>query len=628
MSRKNSNPLSNPLHYATAQVHSGPPATYSSAQRLLKGYDYVIIGAGAAGSVLASKLSEDPNVSVLLLEAGGDDTGVTESKMPLGFPKLFHTQHDWNYYTVEQPGLASRRLYWPRGRIIGGSTSINAMMYHHCSRSDFDEWASHYGCQGWSYDDLAPYFKRMERFTPNPNRPRIDLNHRGNAGEWHTGYSWLSEIGEKGFLRACQEVGIPSVDDVNTPGGTLGVTRFQTFIDAKGQRSSLATAYLTPEVRKRPNLFIACHAHVTKLLFDKLSGEDPTVIGVEFQKQRGGELFEVHARREVILSGGAVNTPQLLLLSGIGPKEELEKHNIPIVRANDAVGRNLKDHLVTTTVMCKAKAGATLDYLGSPLRALPALARWMLLGGGPLTNNAGETAAFIRSWEHHPFPGSSSERSPPKDYTSGSIGPDVEIIGAPLGFIHHGEEPPIDGASVFTLAPISLRPQSKGTVTLKSRDAFDHPLIDPKYFSDEEGNDKAVLLAGVRVCLRIIRSPAFQKYLERVPVNDDPWSYWWPYSSSDIDSITDDQLLRWMEEKAFTLYHPVGSARMGTTPENSVVDLQCRVHGVKRLRVMDASVFPEQISGHPTATIGAMAFKLSEMIKKDSAAPEPPHARL
>ncbi|GMG23025.1 unnamed protein product [Aspergillus oryzae var. brunneus] len=521
----------------------------------------LIIGAGAAGSVLASKLSEDPNVSVLLLEAGGDNTGVTESKMPLGFGKLLHTEHDWNYYTVEQPGLASRRLYWPRGRLIGGSTSINAMMYHHCSKSDFDEWASHYGCQGWSYDDLAPYFKRMERFTPNPNRPRIDLQHRGNAGEWQTGYSWLTEIGEKGFLPACYDVGIPAVEDINTPGGTLGATRFQTFIDSNGQRSSLATAYLTPEVRKRPNLFIACHAHVTKLLFDRLSGDEPTAIGAEFQKQRGGELFEVHARREVILSGGAVNTPQLLLLSGIGPRDELEKHGIPVVRANDAVGKNLKDHLVTTTVMCKAKAGTTLDYLGSPLRAFPSLARWMLLGGGPLTNNVGETAAFIRSWEHHPFPGSSSERNPPKDYTSGSIGPDVEIIGVPTGFIHHGEEPPMDGAS-------------------------------------------------------------------RVPVNDDPWSYWWPYSSSDIDRITDDQLLRWMDEKAFTLYHPVGSARMGTSPENSVVDVQCRVHGVNRLRVMDASVFPEQISGHPTAPIGAMAYKLSDMIKQDSATAGPPHARL
>lgn len=153
-------------------------------------------------------------------------------------------------------------------------------------------------------------------------------------------------------------------------------------------------------------------------------------------------------------------------------------------------------------------------------------------------------------------------------------------------------------------------------------------IIDPKYFSDEEGNDRAVLLAGVRVCLRIMRSPVFQKYLERVPVNDDPWSYWWPYSSSDIDRITDDQLLRWMDEKAFTLYHPVGSARMGTSPENSVVDVQCRVHGVKRLRVMDASVFPEQISGHPTAPIGAMAYKLSDMIKQDSATAGPPHARL
>ncbi|KAE8354741.1 hypothetical protein BDV28DRAFT_146851 [Aspergillus coremiiformis] len=627
MSRPHPNPLQDPGQYATpGRTRIGPPVTDSGAQRMLKGYDYVIIGSGAAGSVLASKLSDDPHVSVLLLEAGEDNTNITDSKMPFMFAKLFHSEHDWNYYTVEQPGLASRRLFWPRGRMIGGSTSMNAMIYHHTSKSDFDEWAHIHGCQGWSYDDLVPYFRRMERFTPNASRPPIELPHRGTAGDWHTGYTWFSEIGEKGFLPACQEVGIPRIDDINTPAGTLGVTQFQTFIDPNGVRASLATAYLSPEVRKRPNLFIATHAHVTKLLFDCLSGDDPVVIGAELQTSRGGESFQVHAQREVILCGGAINTPQLLLLSGIGPEEELKRHGIPIIRVSDAVGKNLKDHLVSTPIICNAKSGTTLDYLRNGPQTVP-IARWKLFGNGPLSSNVGEAAAFIRSWEHH-FPASSSQRNPPKDYTSGAIGPDMEILGTPLAYIHHADEAPIDGASVFSLHPTALRPQSKGTVTLQSRDAFDHPLIDPKYLSDAEDNDRAVLLAGIRVALRIMRSPSLQKYLEPVPVNDDPWSHWWPYSSSDIDRISDDDLLRWMKKKAFTLYHPVGTARMGTSPEASVVDLQCRVYGVKRLRVMDASVFPEQISGHPTAPIGAMAFKLSDMIKENHAVETSAHARL
>lgn len=428
----------------------------------------VIVGAGAGGCILASKLSEDPRTSVLLLEAGGDNTSVLQSKVPLMFPTLFHTEHDWDYSTCEQPGLASRKLYWPRGRMLGGSTSMNAMIYHHASKSDFDEWAVRHGCEGWSYDDLQPYFRAMERFTPNAARPAIGAKHRGGKGHWETGYSWLSEMGDKGFLPACEDAGIPLTADINTPEGTLGATRLQTFIDPKGQRSSFATAYLTPEVRKRSNLTIACGAQVTRLLMDRLSNPTPAVIGVEFQTKRGGELFEVHARKEVILSGGAVNTPQILLLSGIGPEEELNKHGIPIVKANESVGKNLKDHLVPTAINCKAKPGTTLDYLGNPLRALPALARWMVLGSGPLTHNAGEAAAFIRSFEHQ-FPG----RATPKDNTSGETGPDVEIVGAPMAFIHHGEEPAPAGVNVFTLGCCCLRPESKGTITLQSKDAFE-----------------------------------------------------------------------------------------------------------------------------------------------------------
>ncbi|KAJ5731633.1 uncharacterized protein N7483_006141 [Penicillium malachiteum] len=601
------NPMENPIHYATPQLRVGPPVTYAAAQRTLKGYDYVIIGAGAAGCVLASKLSEDKNTSVLLLEAGGNNENVLASKVPLMFGELFHSEHDWDYNTVEQLALASRKLYWPRGRILGGSTSLNAMMYHHCAKSDYDEWVSVHGCQGWGYDDLVPYFRRMEKFTPNPSRPAIEAGNRGAEGKW--------------------KVGIPAIPDVNTKEGTLGgVTRFQTFIDQKGQRSSMATAFLTPEVLKRPNLYIGCHAHVTRVLFDCLTTEVPTTIGVEFRssKDPNSESFQVHARREVILSGGAINTPQLLLISGIGPADELTPLGIPIINNSRAVGKNLKDHLCPTPIICKANPSYTLDYLKSPIKSLPALLRWKLFGTGPLTNNVGEVAAFLRTVDFN-FSESSSH---PADFTSGSVGPDIELIAAPLSFIHHGEEPAAEGEGMFSIVPTHLRPLSTGTISLRSRNPFDHPIINPKYLSDESNNDQKVILAGLRGCLRIIRSAALQKYFEPVPINDDPASKWWPYSSSNIEKISDEDLVRFMKEKAFTLDHPVGTARMGPDPSSSVVDLQCKVHGVKGLRVMDASVFPEQISGHPTAPIGAMAFKLSQMIKEGKTPGTPLSAHL
>lgn len=310
----------------------------------------------------------------------------------------------------------------------------------------------------------------MENFTPNPARPAIDIRNRGSSGEWRTGYTWLSEIVDKGFLPACQEAGIPAVADVNTPDGSLGATRFQTFIDPKGQRSSFATAYLSPDVLHRSNLYVACHSYATRVLFDQITTEKPRAIGVEFQTKKEGDKFQIHAREEVILACGTVNTPQLLLLSGIGPADELKRHGIPVLSENAAVGGNMKDHLCTTPVICKAKAGKTLDYLSSNIKAMPSLLQWMLLGTGPLTSNVGEAAAFIRSTDYNNF-GSTSGL--PKDHTSGRYAPDLEIIGAPLAFIHHGEESPIDGSSVFSLVPIALRPQSSGTIRLRSRDAFD-----------------------------------------------------------------------------------------------------------------------------------------------------------
>lgn len=349
---------------------------------------------------------------------------------------------------------------------------MNAMIYHHCSKSDFDEWVSRYGCKGWGYDDLSPYLRRMENHTTNPNRPSINMEHRGTGGEWQTGYSHLSQMMEKGFIASCEEIGIPANPDLNTPNDPIGVTRFQTFIDPKGQRSSLATAYLSSTAQQRPNLYVACNAHVSRVLYDHVSQGDPRAIGVEFQTVRGGDRFQVHARREVIISAGTVNTPQLLKLSGIGPREELEKYNISVVQQNEAVGKNLKDHLSCTGILCKAKPGTSMDYLTNDVKALPSLLRWLLTGGGPLSSNVAEAAAFIRSSDHK-FEATAAENTP-TDQGSNGIGPDIEIIAAPMAYIHHGEEKAPDGCNIFSLVPVSLRPQSSGSVTLQSKDPFDH----------------------------------------------------------------------------------------------------------------------------------------------------------
>ncbi|TDL17530.1 GMC oxidoreductase [Rickenella mellea] len=611
--------VSDPTVFATkVDVDASATQKKEDALKEYTSYDYIIIGAGAAGCVLASRLSEDPNVTVLLIEAGGGHEAQLFSRIPIAFSKIFRTAADWTYFTTPQSNMSNRSLYWPRGKMVGGSTSINAMMYQHCSPSDFDEWAK-LGAKGWGYKDMAPFFRKTEKFTPHVLYPDVKPEERGDSGLWQTTYSHCMPICTK-FIEAAKEVGVPYNPDINTPRGSLGVTKFVTFIDTKGQRSSAATAYLPPSVIGRPNLTIAIETITTKVLFDLISST-PRAIGVELSKNEISARFRASARREVIISAGAVNTPQLLNLSGIGAKEDLKRFGIAVVQDLPAVGKNLFDHLACA-VTFRAKAGTSLDYMAHPIKSLFAVVQWLVAGTGPATSNVGEAALFVRGTDTSiplTSKGSVEETSSKViDTTSGTDAPDLELICAPMAFLDHGLKQPPPGSNCLTIAPTHLRPLSVGNITLANASPFQKPLIDANYFADP--NDIEVMALGVRLALRIARASSLQPMLSLPSTsktaydsqNDD---IFWP-GDADPDTIPDAELEKWIRDHAETLYHPIGTARIGTDEQTSVVGPDLKVHGVDGLRVVDASVFPSQISGHPTATVISVAEKAVEVILK------------
>ncbi|EPQ58672.1 alcohol oxidase [Gloeophyllum trabeum ATCC 11539] len=573
-------------------------------------FDYIVIGGGTAGCVVASRLSEDPRVRVLLVEAGGRHDTELFTKIPIAFAKLFKTKADWAYHTVPQPHLRSRALFWPRAKILGGCSSMNAMMYQHCSPSDFDRWP-----RGWRYQDFSPYFRKAERFTPHVLYPEVRLDERGDKGLWQTSYSYLAPVCGA-FIEAAKQVGLAYNPDINTPRGSLGVTKFVTSIDAQGRRSSSATAYLSDEVLARENLTVLINTTTTRVLFssDAESGEEPRAVGVEVARDAGSPRFRMVARREVILSAGTTNTPHLLNLSGIGARDELAPLGIEVVKHLPAVGKNLTDHLVTGAITFRARKGVSLDYLSHPVKSLPALARWFLTGTGPATSNVGEVAAFFRA-DDRALHASDEELI---DNTSGPRAPDVELMSGPLAFLQHGFRSAPPGAECYTILPALLRPLSSGRVRLAGAAPFAAPAIDPGYLAHP--NDIKVLARGVRLALRIARAPALQAFLDLRPAAAhaglDRTDLFYP-GDADPERISDAEIEEWIRGNAETLYHCVGTARMGEGEEGSVVDAALRVHGVQGLRVVDASVFPEPTSGHPAATVVAVAEKAAEMIRDE-----------
>ncbi|WP_029144958.1 GMC family oxidoreductase [Microbacterium luticocti] len=531
--------------------------------------DYVVVGAGSAGAALAARLSEDPSVSVLLLEAGDPDAAL-ELHVPAAFSKLFRGRYDWNYDTVAQPGLDGRTVYWPRGKTLGGSSSLNAMMWVRGFAADYDGWADAAG-PGWSWDALVPYFGRVER-TEDAADPT-----QGTDGAQPVEHQRDPRPHTAAFLQAAREAGYP-VTPANLPNGQ-GFS--QTMVTHhRGARASTADTYLRP-ARRRRNLRVLTGAFVRRVRFDAAvgdrTGELPRATGVYVDID--GIARHASARREVILCGGAVNTPQLLMLSGVGPADHLADHGIPLVADAPEVGANLQDHLVSG--LAPAARGGTLYTAEKPAQ----LVRYLAARRGMLTSNVAEAYGFVRTEAADRF------GAPPGL-------PDIEIIFAPAPYVGEGLVPlPAEG---ITVGAILLQPRSRGTVRLASDNPADKPLIDPAYLSDQA--DVETLLAGLAVCERLIDTQAL------TAVTTGGWVQ--PPGGERMSPAERDELS--LRRYSHTLYHPVGTARMGRD-EASVVDTQLRVRGVEGLRVADASVMPTIVRGHTNAAaivIGEVAADL------------------
>ncbi|RJL34452.1 GMC family oxidoreductase [Bailinhaonella thermotolerans] len=520
-------------------------------------YDYVIVGAGSAGCVLAARLSEDPAVRVLLLEAGGPDRR-REFRVPLAYSRLFRTEYDWNYTTAKQAAMNDREMYWPRGRTLGGSSSLNGQMWVRGHRRDYDDW----GIPGWSYDEVLPCFRRAER-------------RRGtNTGDVYgtAGPLWIQELRDPNpataaFLEACAEVGMDRLGELNDPDnegyGPAPVTQ------RRGRRWSVADGYLRPAMR-RPNLTV-----VTGGLARRVVIEDGRATGVEYSGPGGTRTVE-HAAREVILSAGAIGSPQLLMASGVGDPDDLRAAGIEPVRELPAVGANLQDHLVVC-LFAHCSRPITLFRAESPWQR----ARYALFRRGPLSSNVGEAAAFLRS-------------------SNAELAPDLEIVFVPAAFIDHGLTPsPGHG---LTLGVVLLRPESRGRIRPAGPDPAEPPVIDPAYLTAE--GDLARLVTGLKAARRLLATEAMSGLC------GEPMAPWHGGES-------DEELAGNVREHGQTLYHPAGTCRMGVDA-GSVVDPSLRVRGIAGLRVADVSIMPALNRGHTHAPAVMIGEKASDLIRSGS----------
>ncbi len=525
-------------------------------------YDYVIIGAGSAGCVLASRLTENPSVRVLLLEAGPPDDA-DEIHIPAALNLLFQSAYDWDFHTVPQMRADGRSIYWPRGRTLGGSSSINAMIYIRGSRHDYDTWRDEYGCSGWGYCDLLPYFLRAE------DNSRGASAYHGTGGPLSVQDLKHKSPLTKAFVAASQECGLPANDDFNGP--AQDGSGFYQVTQRDGRRWSAADAYLHPAM-SRPNLTVQTDARVTGIII-----EADRAVGVRYLLR--GEEEEARVESEVILSAGAIGSPQLLMLSGIGPADHLIAHGIRVHADSPGVGANLSDHPVVTTMWHTPRSAGLWEAAG------PAnLARWRYLHSGPLTSNVAEAGGFSRS-----MPSLQA--------------PDLQWHVLPTPFTQGGLGDPATRAVSVLVTLVSVG--SRGYVRLRSDDPRHKPAIDPAYLSDSADIDP--LLSGVRMAREFAAAAAMAKLctVELAPG---------PGVRSDTD------LREFIRRDLGTLYHPVGTCAMGgdsrlaASKLTSVLDPELRVRGIEGLRVVDASVMPVVPRGNTNAPTIAIAERAADLI--------------